>query len=76
MRDMTGTYLLVIVVGLSLLGVAAGILSPFGEGRNEPIRQLVLAPMGPWTSFIAIPLYAGLVAYSVRELVRPRPRRI
>ena len=76
MRGMTGTYVFVVILGLALLSVAAGIITPFGDIRDEKIRELVRAPMGPGSSFFIIPLYLGVVAYAGRELVRPRPRRV
>ena len=76
MRGGTATYLVVVVLGVTLLSVAAGALAPFRNSfAEENIRALVRAPMGPGSTFIAIPLYIFLVGYALRELVRPGPRR-
>jgi len=73
---MTFTYGLVILLGLGLLSVATGIVKVFGDDRDATIRGYVLAPLGTWSSFFVIPLYVLLVAYAVRQLLRPRPRRV
>lgn len=75
MRGMTGMYVFVIVLGLALSCVAAGLVHVFGDIRDEKIRDLVRVPAGPWSFGLGFPLYLGLVAYSARELFRPSPRR-
>jgi hypothetical protein len=74
MRGMTATYVLVALLGLGLLAVAAGV-AVFGDDRDEKLRSFVLSPMGAWSGFVLVPLYLLLVAYAVRQLLRPRPRR-
>lgn len=77
MRGGTGVYLFAALLGIGLLTVAAGALAPFKDSLAvDNIRSLVLAPMGPGSTFIALPLYLFVVGFSVRELVRPGPRRI
>ena len=77
MRGSTGIYVVVVLVGLGLLSVAAGALAPFRNSLAvDNIQDLVRAPMGPGSMYIALPLYLFLVGYAVRELTRPRPRRI
>ena len=76
MRGTTGVYLVVVVLGFSLLLVAAGCLAPFKDQiASDNITDLVRTPLGPGTTFIAIPLYLFLTGFSLRELARPRPRR-
>jgi hypothetical protein len=73
---MTFTYVLVILLGLGLLSVATGLVKVFGDDRDETMRGYVLSPLGTWSSFFVVPLYVILIAYSVRQLLRPRPRRV
>lgn len=77
MRGMTGTYVVAILLGVGLLSVAAGVLAPYKNVLAvDNIQTLVRAPMGPGSMFFAIPFYLLVVGYSVRELTRPRPRRV
>lgn len=76
LRGMTATYVFVVLLGLALLSVAAGIVTIFGDDRDARVREFVLAPTGTWSSFFVIPLYVILVVYAARELLRPRPRRV
>jgi hypothetical protein len=74
---MTGTYVVVVLLGSALLIVAAGFLAPFKDTiAADNITELVRAPGGPGSTFWAIPLYLFITGYAVRELARPRPRRV
>ena len=75
MRGTTVSYMVVVILGLGLLSVASGLVKPFGDVRDQQVRDLVLQPMGAGSAFFMIPLYIALVGYSVRELFRPYPTR-
>ncbi|MCZ2343619.1 MAG: hypothetical protein LC104_17775 [Bacteroidales bacterium] len=67
LRGMTATYAFVIVVGVALIAVSAGVVPIFGDDRDARLRGF----LSPYL----IPLYFIAIAYAVREVLRPRPRR-
>ena len=68
MRGSTAIYLVAIVIGLTLTLISSGLFKVFGDERDAMLKGVV--------SPFFIPLYLIAVAYAIRQLLRPLPRRI
>jgi hypothetical protein len=70
-------YLVAIVIALGLLTVATGMVPIFADDRDERIVEFVRGPFGGgWiSSLLFLPLYLLVLAFSVPQLLRPKPHR-
>jgi hypothetical protein len=77
LRGTTAIYLAAIAFSLGLLVVATGMVPMFGDDRDEKLVKFVRGFGGSWvSSLFVIPLYVLVLGFSVRQMLRPKPRRI